>query len=134
MAKKKKVTHKTSSNRELVFREDGQEYCKVTKMLGNARIEGECSDGKTRMCKIRGNMSKRRKVWISVGDYVLVSLRDFQDDKGDVIWKYNKDEVKQLVKYNEIVQDKEDIEDDIGFEFANDSGEENMDDINIDNI
>ena len=28
--------------RELVFKEDGQEYAQATKMLGNGRLEGIC--------------------------------------------------------------------------------------------
>ena len=33
---------------------------------------------------------------VMVGDIVLVSLRDFQDAKGDIIMKYNSDEAKNL--------------------------------------
>lgn len=134
MANKKKHNKKTPSARELVFKDDGQEYCMVTKMLGDARLQGLCSDGKERICKIRGSMSKRRKVWISIGDYVLISLRDFQDDKADVIYKYRKEEVKSLVKYGEIEPDvkKEDEDEDIGFDF--DFEEQNDKELDIDNI
>jgi initiation factor 1A len=31
---------------------------------------------------------KAGQVWINQGDIILVSLRDFQDDKADVIQKY----------------------------------------------
>ena len=47
-----------------------------------------------RMCHVCGKMRKR--VWVMVGDIVLVSLRDFQDAKGDIILKYNSDEAKNL--------------------------------------
>jgi translation initiation factor 1A len=33
-------------------------------------------------------------VWINQGDIVLLSLRDFQDDKADVIVKYTADEAR----------------------------------------
>lgn len=36
------------------------------------------------------------------GDIVLVGLRDFQDDKGDVILKYNADEARTLKAYGEL--------------------------------
>ena len=39
--------------RELVFREDGQEYAQVTKMLGNWRLEALCFDGEKRLAHIR---------------------------------------------------------------------------------
>ena len=37
-----------------------------------------------------------------MGDIVLVSLRDFQDEKGDIIAKYNSDEAKNLKTYGEL--------------------------------
>ena len=49
-------------------------------MLGNGRLEAYCFDGKQRQCHIRGKM--RKKVWVGAGDIILVSLRDYQDDKG----------------------------------------------------
>ena len=33
-------------------------------------------------------------MWINQGDIVLLSLRDFQDDKADVIVKYTSDEAR----------------------------------------
>ena len=35
-----------------------------------------------------------QQVWINQGDIVLLSLRDFQDDKADVIVKYTADEAR----------------------------------------
>lgn len=49
--------------RELVLKEEGQEYSQVVRMLGNGRLEAKCFDGKTRLGKIRGNM--RKKIWIN---------------------------------------------------------------------
>ena len=96
--------------RELVFREDGQEYAQVTKMLGNGRLEAQCFDGQKRLAHIRGKMRKKAsmyspvhvssfqrqnfQVWINQGDIVLLSLREFQDDKADVIVKYTADEAR----------------------------------------
>lgn len=36
------------------------------------------------------------QVWINQGDIILLSLRDFQDDKADVIVKYTADEARSL--------------------------------------
>jgi initiation factor 1A len=68
------------------------EYAQVTKMLGNGRLQAQCFDGETRLAHIRGKM--RKKVWINQGDIILISLRDFQDDKADVIVKYTVEEVR----------------------------------------
>ncbi|KAF9162133.1 Translation initiation factor 1A [Actinomortierella ambigua] len=86
--------------RELVFKEDGQEYAQVTKMLGNGRVDTLCFDGETRLAHIRGKM--RKKVWINQGDIILISLRDFQDDKADVILKYSTEEARNLKAYGEL--------------------------------
>jgi len=89
-----------AEKRELVFKEDGQEYAQVLKMLGNGRLEAMCFDGVKRLCHIRGKL--RKKVWINQGDIILVGLRDYQDAKGDVILKYNPDEARNLKTYGEL--------------------------------
>ncbi len=61
------------------------EYAQVLRMLGNGRLEAHCMDGVKRLCHIRGKM--RKKVWVNAGDVVLVGLRDYQDEKADVILK-----------------------------------------------
>jgi len=90
----------TGEKKELIFREDGQEYGQVQRMLGNGRCDVQCCDGTKRMCHIRGKM--RKKVWVNQGDIVLVSLRDFQDEKGDIIIKYQPDEARNLKTYGEL--------------------------------
>ncbi|XP_037080450.1 eukaryotic translation initiation factor 1A, X-chromosomal-like [Pollicipes pollicipes] len=129
-----------ADKRELIFKEDGQEYAQVAKMLGNGRLEAMCFDGVKRLCHIRGKL--RKKVWINQGDIVLVGLREFQDQKADVILKYNDDEARNLKTYGEIpdsVQITEagtfvgdGMDDDIQF---NDVGGDDSDsDDDIDNI
>ena len=48
-----------SDKRELIFKEDGQEYAQVVKMLGNGRLEATCFDGVSRLCHIRGKLRKK---------------------------------------------------------------------------
>nr|XP_025844465.1 eukaryotic translation initiation factor 1A, Y-chromosomal-like isoform X2 [Vulpes vulpes] len=72
-----------SEKRELVFKEDGQEYAQVIKMLGNGRLEALCFDGVKRLCHIRGKLRKK-------------------DNKADVILKYNADEARSLKAYGEL--------------------------------
>jgi len=86
--------------RELTFKEEGQEYAQVVKMLGNGRLESMCFDGVKRLAHIRGKL--RKKVWINQGDIILLSLRDYQDEKGDVILKYTADEARSLKAYGEL--------------------------------
>ena len=91
--KSRKITT-TTKKREMVWKEEGQEYALVIKLLGNCRVQCLCGDGQTRICHIRGKFQKR--VWISNNDIVLVSVRDFQEEKGDIIYKYNADEIQLL--------------------------------------
>ncbi|CAI4228330.1 unnamed protein product [Auanema sp. JU1783] len=86
--------------RELDKKENGQEYGQVTKMLGNGRVDVFCFDGKKRVCHIRGKL--RKKVWINTGDIILIGLRDYQDDKADVILKYTPDEARRLKAEGEL--------------------------------
>lgn len=89
-----------TKERELTCKEDGQEYAQVLKMLGNGRCTLYCYDGLERLGIIRGKL--RKKVWINVGDIVLVGVRGFQDDKVDIFHKYTPDEVRTLKHMGEI--------------------------------
>ena len=86
--------------RELNFKTEGQEYAQTLRMLGNGRLEAMCADGKKRLCHIRGKMRKR--VWVNQGDYILIGLREFQDEKADVLLKYSPEEARILRATKEI--------------------------------
>lgn len=88
--------NRSEEKRDLEAKDEGQEYAKVLKMLGNGRLEAHCYDGVQRLCHIRGKM--RKQVWVAVGDIVLVSLREYQDCKADVIMKYTAEEARELKK------------------------------------
>ena len=126
--RKKKITAPVGARKILdLVKTEGQEYAKVTTLLGNRRVALDCMDGKNRLGRIRGNMKKKR-IFINKNDYVLISLRDFQDDKADLLDKYTPQEVKRLIRAGEMTEDKaEEEEEDIGVDFV----EEN---INLDEI
>jgi len=42
------------------------------------------------------------QVWINQGDIILISLRDYQDSKADVILKYTTEEARNLKAYGEL--------------------------------
>ena len=67
-------------------KEDDQEYMRVTSILGGCRAELENQENHKYLGIICGKMRKR--VYIKVGDLVLVSMRDFQSNKVDIIHKY----------------------------------------------
>ena len=136
----------TKEKRELQFKEEGQEYAQVDRLLGNGRVDCRCMDGKKRMCTIRGSM--RNRIWINAGDIVLIGLREFGDDgKADIMMKYYDEEALELQELEELPDhiiigetlDGEDMEED-GEEMGGaaagaDDEEEKVDkDVDIDNI
>ena len=79
---------------QLVLPGVGQLLGIVTQMYGYDRIMVKCSDGADRLCRIRGKM--KRRVWIKVGDVVLVAPWDFQTSRADVIWRYTQNQAQVL--------------------------------------
>lgn len=97
----KNARHHSSKRlaREIEVEEPGtSQYARVTSMLGNGRMRVTCSDGSDKLARIRGNM--RRRDYIHIGDMVLVTLRDFEADKVDVVFKYSNAEACQLQRYD----------------------------------
>ena len=69
----------------------------VLSLLGGGRMEVKCDDGFNRVCRIPGRM--RRKIWVRVGDLVLVQPWEVQSqERADVIWKYSKAQSAWLEK------------------------------------
>ena len=97
---KKGVTGEIVSKRELIFKEDMEEYAKIVKALGDRKIMVMLPDHSENQASIPGRFKKRCRM--NIGDVILVSRREYQDSKLDVIHKYNPDEVKRLVKMNEL--------------------------------
>ena len=82
------------------YKGESEEYAQVIKILGDGRFECNCADGVKRIAHVRGKMRKR--VWIANGDIILVSLREFEPEKCDVVEKYKEKEVAKLKKAGEI--------------------------------
>ena len=63
----------------------------VRKNLGQARMSVKCTDGETRMCRVRGKMKKRN--WVREGDIVLVSPWEMQaNERGDIVFRYTQNQ------------------------------------------
>lgn len=79
---------------------EGQMYARIIKILGNCNLLVFCNDGRERICHIRGNM--RKKVWMNVGDIVLISIREYGKEevgkigRGDVCAKYDQNVILKL--------------------------------------
>jgi len=95
LGKKKVLTEEELS--EMVLPSANDVLGVAVKLLGFDRVLVKCQDGRERLCRIRGKM--KRRVWIRVGDVVLVSPWDFQtESRGDLIWRYTKAQNEWLRK------------------------------------
>jgi len=83
-----------SGRKNLRMPEEDEVFAEVTDMLGANRVQVPCADGTERTARIPGRMQKR--IWIREGDVVLVEPWDWQDEKADVAWRYEKAEADQL--------------------------------------
>jgi translation initiation factor 1A len=90
---------RVAKHRVLEEPDEGQKYGVVQDMLGSGRVKVICEDSHVRMGRIRGSMRKYgNKVIIEKGDIVIVSLRDYEEDKLDIVHKYNYEECSCLSK------------------------------------
>ena len=102
----KKSKHATFSKPVMIERKPGQMYGRIIRNVGGDRMVVFCNDAKVRTCHICGSL--RKKVWMKVGDIILISLRDLDEtidenkkDKslvGDIIAKYDDDLISDLKK------------------------------------
>jgi translation initiation factor 1A len=90
---KRKVVNESEISVRLPY--DFEVLGRAEKMLGYDKIMVKCLDGFTRLCRIRGKM--KRRVWIRVDDFVLVSPWDFQSDiRGDITYRYKPNQLESL--------------------------------------
>lgn len=85
---------------ELVFADEYSSYAFVKENNGAGHFRIICGDNTERMGVLRGSMRKR--VWVRRGDIVLVTLREYEDAKADIVHKYNSTEVTRLSSMKQI--------------------------------
>lgn len=109
---------------ELPPKVDGTVYGQTVRILGDCNFTVLCFDGRERLCHLRKAAKKGEKVGMDT--IVLVGLRDYQDDKGDIIFVYTKEQVSQLrqmkmipskIASSEDAGDSKEEADDTGFDF-----------------
>ena len=88
--------------KDLRMPDDTEVFAVVTDMLGANRVRVRCMDGVERTARIPGKMQKR--IWIREDDVVLVEPWDWQDEKADITWRYEKQEADQLRNEGHIQQ------------------------------
>ena len=102
MPRRGKRRHQGSPTDEIVRvrspkRDEGEMFGIIIQMLGFDRVRVRCEDGEIRIGRIPGRMKKR--VWMRVGDTVLLVPWEFQSDmKCDISWRYRANETDWLQK------------------------------------
>ena len=94
---------KTYSLDDLIPSKDyNQSYAYVSQKYGDGRYSIMCYDKVTRMGIASGKLKKSSR--IDKGALVLVSLREYQDDKCDIIYHYTAEDIDKLTKSDNINQ------------------------------
>lgn len=96
---KRNKSHQSAS-KATRLKEEGQEYAQIRACKGNCRFDLFVFDGKERLGILCGSMRKRR--FVNMRDVVLVSIRDFEDAKCDIIDVYDDTQVRKLKQMKEI--------------------------------
>jgi len=98
---RKNVRRKTYSLNDLKPSiEDNQQYGYVTEKYGDGRFQVMCYDKVSRMGIVRGTIKKKTR--LVSGGFVLLSMRDFEDSKCDIIYVYTEDDIDKLIKSNSV--------------------------------
>lgn len=74
--------------------EDDELFARVTNMLGANRVKVVCVDAEERTARIPGRMQK--KVWIRKDDLVVVEPWEWQDEKADIVHRYENQEAQEI--------------------------------------
>ncbi len=97
MTRKKKNTIQYGAEEgKLRVPAEGELFAVVLRILGGNRLEVQCEDGKKRTARIPGRL--RRRVWVRVGDLVLVEIwaDTTKDDNCELVHRYRHTEINQL--------------------------------------
>lgn len=104
---KKKIANKNKgekngNSRTLLLSSEieGTVYGQVDKAFGSCNFNVLCYDGRARLCHVRASIKKKQKA--EIDSIVLIGLRDFEENKGDIIYVYTKDESCKLRQIGEI--------------------------------
>jgi translation initiation factor 1A len=101
--KKKHSSFNKDKDMNYQLNTDYEEYAYVVKLLGNCRARVLLNSGIEAIGVIRGALRRfNKRVLIENGDIIVVSKRDFQDSKVDIVHKFNLDQCQSLIKNKEI--------------------------------
>ena len=103
--KKQKKYLNNSRNNDYNLDKTNEEYAIVIKLLGNCRVSLFTNSGNECIGIIRGSLRKfSKRILIEKGDIVVVSLRDYQNNKVDIVHKFNREQIQSLINEKILAQ------------------------------
>ncbi len=98
--KRRSKKHKTNQGQEVLrvrLPRENEILGIVEVRLGYGKSRVVCTDGKTRLCRVPGHL--RRALWVRPNSIVLIKPWEIDGAKrGDIIYKYNNNQVDWLKK------------------------------------
>ena len=77
----------------------------IEQRLGGNKMMVICSDKKTRNCRVPGRL--KRALWLRPNDVVIIEPWEFDDTKGDVLFKYAPAAIHWLKEHKYITEQAE---------------------------
>jgi len=104
-----KDKHEEEENIRLPLPEnqENEMFAIVGQVLGGSRMNVNCEDGKSRLARIPGR-KKRRMGRIKMGDLLIISPWEIQDEKADILHKYKRNQARFLSRRN-VLPDEIDV-------------------------
>ena len=79
----------------------------ITQRCGGSRMFVSCMDGKTRNCRVP--VRNRRGLWLREGDVIIIEPWEFDNEKGDVLFKYTPIAVSRLKSMGKLTTETEEF-------------------------
>ena len=69
-------------------KKNNEMFALAESLLGGSRVKVICEDGRSRMARIPGSIKRKQR--IRTGDLLIIKPWDVQNDKADIVYRYNK--------------------------------------------
>lgn len=103
--KKKHVSFNRDKEINYDINPQEEEYAYVVKLLGNCRARILSNSGIESIGIIRGTLRKfSKRILVENGDIVVISKREYQRDKVDIVHKFNTEQAQHLIKTEKLSQ------------------------------
>jgi translation initiation factor 1A len=106
-SKKDKTTPDNSIPTRVILPKKNELIGIVEKRLGGNKMMISCLDEKSRNCRVPGRL--KRHLWLRPGDVVIIKLWELDENRGDIILKYRKNQINWLRKKGYLKQEKKEF-------------------------